>query len=67
MAIFGLRVDKAQACREALTAAQGIERRMAALNVRMKREFGSEIECGIGLDPGQAAIGEVGYRDPRIE
>lgn len=65
MAIFGLDADLPTACRQALTAACGIEPRMRALNERMQREFGQTLGFGIGLHAGPAAVGEVGYRDTR--
>ncbi|HZR70301.1 MAG TPA: adenylate/guanylate cyclase domain-containing protein [Burkholderiales bacterium] len=65
MAIFGLESDLAAACRQALAAARGIERRMGEINDRLEREFGQRFGFGMGVHAGPAAVGEVGYRDTR--
>jgi adenylate cyclase len=65
MALFGLHEPIGVACRQALDAAHGIERNVAALNERLRREFGAAIGVRIGIHAGPAAIGEVGYRGTR--
>jgi len=65
MAIFGLDCDFGEACRQAVAAVVGIDERMRAVNLRMQREFGHELDFGIGLNAGPAVIGEVGWRDTR--
>jgi len=65
MAIFGMDTDSGSACRQALAAARGIEAHIAGTNERLRREFGHELEFGIGIDAGRAAVGEVGYQETR--
>jgi adenylate cyclase len=65
MAIFGLEVSQAQACRQALAAARAIEIRLAAWSERLREEFGQGVDFGIGLHAGRAAVGWVGYQDTR--
>jgi adenylate cyclase len=65
MAIFGLEVERREACRQALAAVRGIEARMREVNVRMRRQFAHTLDFGVGLHAGPAVIGEVGYRETR--
>ena len=65
MALFGLEVDRATACRQALGAVVGIEARMLEVNQRMQRQFAHVLDFGVGLHAGPAVVGEVGYRDTR--
>ncbi len=65
MAIFGLDVHQAQACRQALAAARNIEMRLGELSARLKNEFGQAVDFGIGIHAGRAAVGAVGYQDTR--
>jgi adenylate cyclase len=65
MALFGVETDTASAARQALVAAESIERRMAALNESLAAEFRRPLDFGIGIHAGTAAIGTVGYRDTR--
>jgi len=62
LALFGLDVDPATACRQALRAAS-----MVAANVEyMNHEFASElqqpIQFGIGIHGGEVIIGDIGFR-----
>ena len=67
MAIFGLEAGIAEASRQAIAAAGGIERRMERLNVDLQRDFGEgrKLDFGIGLHAGMAVVGSVGYRQTR--
>ncbi|WP_236598880.1 adenylate/guanylate cyclase domain-containing protein [Ramlibacter monticola] len=65
MALFGLETDTVTAARQALTAAEAIERRMAAVNDSLAAEFRRPLDFGIGIHAGTAAVGTVGYRDTR--
>jgi adenylate cyclase len=65
MAIFGTESDSAEAARQALAAARGIEQRMREVNERLARDFGQRLRFGIGIHAGPAALGEAGYRDTR--
>ena len=66
LALFGLNVDPATACRQALRAAS-----MVASNVEyMNHEFASElhepIQFGIGIHGGEVIIGDIGFRDHTV-
>jgi adenylate cyclase len=66
LALFGLDVDPATACRQALRAAS-----MVASNVEyMNHEFASElqqpIQFGIGIQGGEVIIGDIGFRDHTV-
>jgi adenylate cyclase len=65
MAIFGLEVDVAEACRQALAAARGLDERMREVNQRMWRQFAHTLDFGVGLHAGPAVVGEVGWRETR--
>lgn len=67
MALFGVATDMGTACRQALAAAAAIEEAMQAQGAVLRREFGhdQELDFGIGLHAGAAALGEVGWRDTR--
>src|SRR4051812_28960184 len=66
LALFGLDVDPATACRQAMRAAA-----MVASNVEyMNHEFASElqhpIQFGIGIHGGEVIIGDIGFRDHTV-
>jgi adenylate cyclase len=66
LALFGLDVDPATACRQAMRAAS-----MVASNVEyMNHEFASEllepIQFGIGIHGGEVVIGDIGFRDHTV-
>ena len=65
MALFGLERDVPTACRQAMDAARAIESGMQRQQDRMRHEFGTSLEFGIGLHVGPAAVGEVGWRETR--
>ncbi|GAB3647566.1 adenylate/guanylate cyclase domain-containing protein [Ramlibacter alkalitolerans] len=65
MALFGLETDTVTAARQALAAAEAIERRMAAVNDSLAAEFRRPLDFGIGIHAGTAAVGTVGYRETR--
>jgi adenylate cyclase len=65
MALFGLEADTVTAARQALVAAEAIERRMAAVNDSLAAEFRRPLDFGIGIHAGTAAVGTVGYRETR--
>jgi adenylate cyclase len=66
LALFGLHVDPATACRQAMRAAA-----MVASNVEyMNHEFASElqepIQFGMGIHGGEVIIGDIGFRDHTV-
>jgi adenylate cyclase len=65
MALFGLERGADAGARESLRAAEHIEHRMAELNESLQKEFGGQLDFGIGIHAGTAAVGTVGYRETR--
>jgi len=63
MAIFGLETDLPTACRQALCATELIGERMDAWSEGFEAQFGQQLDFGMGLHAGRAAVGEVGYLD----
>ena len=63
MAIFGMRDNPREACRQALSAARLIHRRLAEMNRTLADELPQPIAIGIGLHAGSVILGELGYRD----
>jgi len=61
MAIFGLDTDLPTACRQALRATELIGQRMNAWSEGFEAQFGQQLDFGMGLHAGRAAVGEVGY------
>jgi adenylate cyclase len=59
-AIFGLEVAAKEANRQAVTAAERIERRLRALGDRLARELGWTADFVIHLHTGPAGVGETG-------
>jgi adenylate cyclase len=55
MAIFGMRCEPDEACRQALAAVQ--------MNRALANELLQPIRIGIGLHAGTVILGEIGYRD----
>lgn len=66
MATFGLNGPAQDACRQALAAAGGIARNVAALNRLMETEMAEPVHFGIGLHGGTAVVGEIGFADSRV-
>jgi len=63
MALFGLEVDAAEGCRQALAAARAIAVKLDELNQLLKDDLPMPIRIGIGIHAGTAIVGEMGYRE----
>jgi len=61
-ALFGLDVDRATACRQALRTAALIASNVAYLNHRFATEVRDPIQYGIGIHAGEAIVGDIGFR-----
>ncbi|MEJ0068678.1 MAG: adenylate/guanylate cyclase domain-containing protein [Pseudomonadota bacterium] len=63
MALFGLEVEPAEGCRQALAAAHAIAVKLDALNQLLKDDLPMPLRIGIGIHAGTAIVGEMGYRE----
>ncbi len=62
LALFGLDTDRATACREALRAASLVASNIAYMNHQLATEVRDPIQYGIGINAGDAIIGDIGFR-----
>jgi len=62
LALFGLKTDKATACQQALRAAALVASNIAHLNHQIATEVRQPIQYGIGINAGDAIIGDIGFR-----
>ena len=61
MALFGLRVSKEEACRQALAAAVMILRDLDRLSEDLAKELPKPLRVAIGIHAGPAIVGAMGY------
>ncbi len=61
LALFGLDVDRATACRQALRAAALVAANVAYLNHQFATEVREPIDYGIGINAGDVIIGDIGF------
>jgi adenylate cyclase len=66
LALFGLDVDRATACRQALRAAALVASNVAYLNHQFATEVRDPIKYGIGIHAGEVIVGDIGFRDHTI-
>jgi adenylate cyclase len=60
MALFGLEVERATACRQALAAARAMALELAEMNRQLAHDLPQPLRLGIGLHFGPAIVGEMG-------
>ena len=60
LALYGLETDIGPACRQALTGAADMHRRMRLLNGRLAHELAAPLQIGIGIHAGVAIVGTMG-------
>ena len=63
--VFGIAVDPAAACAQAIEAANVIEHEIATLNARLTEAFGFAADVVIVVHAGAAAVGAIGYGPTR--
>ncbi len=65
-ALFGLQGDIRQACRDALSSAIEMQRRLESLNQHVRTELEGALRIGIGIHCGEAIVGPMGPPDARV-
>ena len=66
LALFGLDVDPATACRQAIKAAAMVAANVEHLNYQFATDLREPIQFGIGIHGGEVIIGDIGYRDHTV-
>jgi len=66
LALFGLDVDPATACRQAVRAASLVASNVEYMNHEFATELQQPIQFGIGIHGGEVIIGDIGFRDHTI-
>lgn len=66
LALFGLSVDPATACRQALRAAALVASNVEYLNHQFAGDLLEPIQFGIGIHGGVVIIGDIGYRERTV-
>lgn len=61
MALFGIGVEPALACRQALIAARSMVEELDGLNRRIQTDLPEPLRIGIGLHAGPVILGEMGF------
>ncbi len=65
-ALFGLQGDIQQACRDALSSAIDMQRRLESLNQHVRSELKGALRIGIGIHCGEAIVGPMGPPSSRV-
>ena len=66
LALFGLSVAPATACRQAMSAAANVAANVEYMNHQFAAELREPIQFGIGIHGGEAIIGDIGFRDHTV-
>jgi len=66
LALFGIGVDPATACRQAMHAAANVAANVEYLNHQFAADLRQPIQFGIGIHGGEVIIGDIGFRDHTV-
>jgi adenylate cyclase len=66
LGLFGLTVDPAMACRQALRAAALVAANVDYMNHQFAVDLPEPIEFGIGVHGGEVILGDIGFRDNTV-
>jgi adenylate cyclase len=66
LALFGLDVDSAKACRQAMRAAALVGTNVEYMNHQFAADLREPIQFGIGIHGGKVVIGDIGFRDHTV-
>ena len=61
MALFGVRSDPDEACRQAVAAARAMAERLVEMNASLRDELKAPLRMGMGVHIGPVILGELGY------
>jgi adenylate cyclase len=66
LALFGLGVDPATACRQAMRAAANVASNVEHMNDQFATELHEPIQFGIGIHGGEVVVGDIGFREHTV-
>ena len=66
LALFGVDVDPATACRQALQAAANVAANVDHMNRQLASDLPEPIQYGLGIHGGDVIIGDIGFRDHTV-
>ena len=66
LALFGLRVDAATACKQAVRAAGLVATNVEYLNHQFAADLKAPIQFGIGIHGGEVIVGDIGFRSHTV-
>ena len=66
LALFGLNIDRATACRQAMRAAALVAINVAEMNRQFAADLREPIAFGIGIHGGDTITGDIGFRDHTV-
>jgi adenylate cyclase len=66
LALFGVDVDPATACRQAMHAAANVAANVEYLNHQFAADLCQPVQFGIGIHGGEVIIGDIGFRDHTV-
>ena len=66
LALFGIDVDPATACRQAMRAAALVATNVAHMNHQFAADLREPIQFGVGIHGGEVIIGDIGFRNHKV-
>lgn len=66
LALFGLNVDSAAACRQAIYAAALVATHVELMNQQFAAELPEPLQFGVGIHGGKVVIGDIGFRNHTV-
>jgi adenylate cyclase len=66
LALFGIDVDPATACRQALRAGANVAANVEHMNHQLASDLREPIQYGIGIHGGEVIVGDIGFQDHTV-